>query len=467
MRKKTSNPIEESSENSTDLSSEIKRLKKQLKIEAALEKIRNRTLLMRDSSELNEAVAVFFQQFQSLDLLPKEARTYFCDIDTDTDIAKVWMTHADGTVMKGSHKTPLTQSASMSQYYKAWKQKKPIMVRNYSGAALSEYLKFVSSLPHVKVDKDYQKLFRSPPKQVVMTDANFLQGNIGIMTFEPLTQEAIDTLTRFAKVFEFTYTRFLDLQKAEAQAREAQIEAALERVRAKALAMHISTDLINVANELREQTVLLGQSDLAGSVIELYEVDPDCIESWYAFRTDGDLDGALRTGILRFAKDSCLVIKEMLSMYRSSENEYTLKAEGRKLKEFYAVMQENLPEVEKVTMPSKEYYHCTDFTGGTLLTSSLLPPSVEAKDLQRRVASVFDLAYRRFLDLQKAEAQAREAQIEAALERVRSRTMGMHKSQELKEVIQIVYEQFVHLNIHIEHTGFIVDYQARDDMDIW
>jgi hypothetical protein len=33
-----------------------------------------------------------------------------------------------------------------------------------------------------------------------------------------------------AKVFEQAYTRFLDLQKAEAQARESQIQLALERV---------------------------------------------------------------------------------------------------------------------------------------------------------------------------------------------------------------------------------------------
>ena len=167
---------------------------REAQVEAALEKIRNRTLLMKDSGELNEAVAVFFQQFQSLDLLPKEARTYFCDINAETDTAEVWMTHADGTVMTDSHQTPLTRSASMSQFYEGWKQGKPIVVRNYSGKTLKDYLKFVSSLPHVKRDKDYQKLFRSPPKQVVMTDANFLQGNIGIMTFEPLSQEGKDTL---------------------------------------------------------------------------------------------------------------------------------------------------------------------------------------------------------------------------------------------------------------------------------
>ena len=49
----------------------------------------------------------------------------------------------------------------------------------------------------------------------------------------PYTDEENTTLMRFGKVFQQTYTRFLDLQKAEAQAREAQIEAALERVRAE------------------------------------------------------------------------------------------------------------------------------------------------------------------------------------------------------------------------------------------
>ena len=51
-----------------------------------------------------------------------------------------------------------------------------------------------------------------------------------------------------------------------------------------------------------------------------------------------------------------------------------------------------------------------------------------------RFGKVFQQTYTRFLDLQKAEAQAREAQIEAALERVRSRTMAMQKSDELQEV---------------------------------
>lgn len=45
--------------------------------------------------------------------------------------------------------------------------------------------------------------------------------------------------------------------------------------------------------------------------------------------------------------------------------------------------------------------------------------------------------------------------------------MAMHSSGELKEVIKVVFEQFVHLNILVEHAGFIMDYKASNDMNIW
>ncbi|MBK8311151.1 MAG: hypothetical protein IPL04_09890 [Chitinophagaceae bacterium] len=65
-------------------------------------------------------------------------------------------------------------------------------------------------------------------------------------------------LKRFAKVFEQSYTRFLDLQKAEAQAREAEIELALERVRARTMAMQHSEELLEVATVLFQQVKGLG-----------------------------------------------------------------------------------------------------------------------------------------------------------------------------------------------------------------
>src|SRR4029078_11855608 len=101
-------------------------------------------------------------------------------------------------------------------------------------------------------------------------------------------------------------------------------------------------------------------------------------------------------------------------------------------------------------LPKTQIHHLANFSQGNLLFITL-EPCPEFHDVFKRFAAVFEQTYTRFLDLQKAEAQVKEAQVEAALEKVRSRSMGMQKSDELKEVIQVVYEQFVHLNIYIEH----------------
>ena len=52
-----------------------------------------------------------------------------------------------------------------------------------------------------------------------------------LTSLEPLREEQMTILPKFSTVFEHAYTRFIDLQKLEAQTREALIEAALERVR--------------------------------------------------------------------------------------------------------------------------------------------------------------------------------------------------------------------------------------------
>ena len=69
--------------------------------------------------------------------------------------------------------------------------------------------------------------------------AIFLDGALYPSIWKLFSDEASIFFRRFAKVFEQTYTRFLDLQKAEAQARESQIQLALERVRARTMACSI------------------------------------------------------------------------------------------------------------------------------------------------------------------------------------------------------------------------------------
>jgi len=57
------------------------------------------------------------------------------------------------------------------------------------------------------------------------------------------------------------------------------------------------------------------------------------------------------------------------------------------------------------------------------------------------LGKVFQQTYTRFIDLQKAEAQSREAQIQLALERGRTQSMIMQHSNELDDTLRVFHEQ--------------------------
>src|SRR5262249_43002992 len=96
-----------------------------------------------------------------------------------------------------------------------------------------------------------------------------------------------------------------------------------------------------------------------------------------------------------------------------------------------------------------------------------LQPCPEAHDIFKRFAKVFDQTYVRFLDLQKAEAQARESQIQLALERVRARTMAMQKSNELAEAAQLLYKEFRTLNINTFLCGYCFYKEDQEKQSVW
>ena len=51
------------------------------------------------------------------------------------------------------------------------------------------------------------------------------------------------------------------------------------------------------------------------------------------------------------------------------------------------------------------------------------------------------------------EAQNRTLEIEAALERVRARTMAMHHSSEMQQIANVMYEQMVALGLEMDAVG--------------
>ena len=215
--------------------------------------------------------------------------------------------------------------------------------------------------------------------------------------------------------------------------------------------MHKSDELMEVAKVMREQMALLGQPELEASVVHLYEEDPDHILSWRAYRPT-DSHSKIAYGHMAIPKNSCELVREWLTNFYSELKEYTIELSGAKQEEWYEVMSRLAPDVinsmrEEHSIHEKRYYRFSKFSGGALLMVSKQEPSMEVAYLQRRAAVVFDLAYRRFSDLQKAEAQAREAQIEVSLERVRAKAMAMHSSKDLSETIGLFYRELKSLSV--------------------
>ena len=121
--------------------------------------------------------------------------------------------------------------------FEAAQRGESLFVEEQSGEALKAHYKYMFSIPVFKEIADKMATVgQSFPTCQIMHCAFFSSGYLMFISFEPVL-DAYDIFKRFAKVFEQTYTRFLDLQKAEAQNKI--IQAENER-KQKSLKMHVS-----------------------------------------------------------------------------------------------------------------------------------------------------------------------------------------------------------------------------------
>ncbi len=424
---------------------------RELEIEAALEQVRGRTMRMRQSAELKEVVWVLYGQLDALGLAD-----WGCSImifDEQADQIENWVAESTGSDLKCF----VVEGQGHPVYKKLWqhwKKQGPPLRLHHTDEKKWEFDRYwlnetgFSTLP--------EKVKRSvlAEREIYLTYISMHHGLISVSGYTRIPDEKLAILQRFTKVFEQTYTRFLDLQKAEAQAREAQIEAALERVRASALAMHASEDLWAVTGVLRDQMALLGEKDLESTIVQIYDIELDEFEAWYSFRNPEDPHGKIIDGKAVVKCDETAKTRLDRKKYLDKETDYTIVADHKMLKEWYNYLDKVSPLVVErdnkgaIMVPKVLYYNYSKFSGGALLLITSNEAMEPSKNLLKRSAEVFNMAYTRFLDLQKAEAQAREAQIEAALERIRASAMAMHHSNELSEVLTVLFDQFDVLGIN-------------------
>ncbi len=439
-----------------------------LEIEAALERVRSRTMAMQKSNELTEVAGVLFKQVTDMGVKLWTAGFNVWSEDNNSYVDYL-------TSPFGGFAQPYTVNATEFSVFveisEAKKRGEEFLVQYLEGDLIKQLYSELSG-----DEKQYEKMlqdgFQFPSHQY----NHFVFGakvSLMFITYEPVP-EIHDIFKRFGKVFEQTYTRFLDLQKAEAQARESQIQLAMERVRARTMAMQTTENLTN--EDLKDAAAILFQQVKALGVpayscgYNIWEQGEQECDAWMSTHDGSGINPAFKIPLTEEAN-----FIDFLESKKNNESFYVVEMRGERMQEYYQYLIKTIPvfkayfeEVVKAgfPMPETQIHHIANFSYGNLMFITL-EPCPEFHDVFKRFAAVFEQTYTRFLELKKAETQAREAKIEAALERIRSRAMAMNTSEELNTLIGFIYAECTKLNMLLDR-GFIMTFdKATKDAHWW
>ena len=384
----------------------------------------------------------------------------------------MWIAPVYNTYLPESYHVPFTDLPYFRKVFHAWEHRNPkwtYVLEGENKKKTDDYL--FNHTGFKKFPDKIKEAFRQVEKTHI-TISFYNYGGLHVSTTEPLSELQADILSRFSKVFDQTYTRFLDLQKAEEQARESEIQLALERVRAKSLAMQKPDDLNKVNEELLRQLQKLHIDGLSG--VSIWLIDKEGLITAWDLSNPGNMRDP-RSATLRYDATKFDLIGEPWRIFNSSDMDYVVLdypvEKLRKAVKEWAEVDTSIAEEFQEALDDGSLTHqwnpLARHSHGFLSIDLIKPPSDGIREIVTKMAGVFSLAYRRFLDLQKAEEQAREAEVELALERVRARSMAMQNSGELAEVASLLFQQMKELGISTYSSGFTIWDEDRDKLISW
>jgi signal transduction histidine kinase len=402
-------------------------------------------MAMQKSDELADTANVLFQQLKELGESPGQISIGI--VNEEEAVIDMWVSMMDNP-KNPVYKSPISEPHVIQKNYQAWKKQVKSFVIDLQGKEMEEYMEFRRSYHGIESKED------NTYRRRVIHIAPFSKGMISLSSHEPRPAETLQLLERFAAVFDLTYTRFLDLQKAEGQAREAQIEAALERVRSRAMAMRTSEELNALIGTVFAELTKLDLV-LTRCVIWIFDPATDGARWWMS---NIEEPSNPMNFFLKYHQHEPYI--EFLNKWKEKSLKWVYDLKGQTKIDwdkflFNETELVNLPEIVKKGMsaPGRILLSASFNNFGGINVASLEPLSEEHFDILLRFAKVFDLTYTRFNDLKQAEAQAKEAMIEAALERVRGKAMAMHNSKDLSFASSMVFTELRRIGINSIRCG--------------
>jgi signal transduction histidine kinase len=204
--------------------------------------------------------------------------------------------------------------------------------------------------------------------------------------------------------------RMVDEKTADLEMKnhELALEAALERVRTAAMAMQQPDDMVEVCKIISEQLITLGVNEIRNVQTAIVNEQKGTYLNYQYF-------AAYEEGVIEDTDyNKHPTVLEMVTALRKSKDAFfTGYFEGEELKAFreWRIRNDQFPDPLLDKAKSVHYYFYSIGEGGLGL-STYKPITDKELDIFKRFHSVFSLAYRRFIDIEQAETQALEAELD-------------------------------------------------------
>ncbi|RZK10322.1 MAG: hypothetical protein EOO46_11090, partial [Flavobacterium sp.] len=429
---------------------DLKEKNRELEIEASLERIRSTAMAMQQPENLLKIAEILFKELQSVGF--QKLRNAI--IHTFNDEEK-YFTDYDYSEFTGGciSRIPYSGHPAIDKFIKEVRSSNDAFTEiTISGKELEDWRAFRKSnneAPDARLDETfalYYYFYSVGP------------ADIGISTFSSISVQERELLKRYRNVFDLAYRRYVDIEQAIAQSREAQIEAALERVRSRSLAMHHTSELQEVIHTVHKELLTLNIAIHGGSFIAINSDVDTTLRCW---GSGGTADTSEEVHLPLYEKPFCT---NLINRIKKGPGFFTEEFTQTEKKEFFTFLFKHEPWSELDSTQKEEILSapggytrscCVSRYTSIFIINQLGEKFSEAdNDILKRFVKVFEQTYTRFLDLQKAEVQSRVAQIELALERVRARTMAMQHSDELADVSFLLDSQVRALGIETWGCAF-------------
>jgi signal transduction histidine kinase len=387
-----------------DLQSAEKR-NRETQIELALERVRARTMGMQRSDELKEAAVLLFQQVIALGV--PAFGTGFNIWDDDRKFATAWMAGQDR--MQPPFKTSSSEDIFL-RIYEAAEKGESLFIEEQGGEALRIHYEYMNSIPVFKEIADKMGAEgQTFPTFQIMHCAFFSQGYLMFITFDPIP-DSYDIFRRFAKVFEQTYTRFLDLNKAEKQALEAIKQASLDRVRGQIASMRNADDLQHITPLIWRELKTLEVPFFRCGIFIINEKEKN-VHVYLTTPVGSPL------AALHLAFDSSELTRNTVASWKRNEVYQEFWNKKKFIDWMHEMMKLRQVQTEQdyqgaAEPPESLHLHFIPFAQGMLYVGNTHQLEEEKLDLVRSLAEAFSYAYARYEDfvvLEEAKEKVEKA----------------------------------------------------------